>query len=107
VKCALIGNIFVYPLTPITDDCSSPAHWDAATNAKGYLIGEDEMLMDWELSKRIGQEGSSTALNDSEGKTVSLATIHSLLLLKIILRIVSGNFPVHICKVTYMQTQHR
>jgi hypothetical protein len=63
-------------MTLITDDCSSPAHWDAATKAKILhsgislgnimIMGEDGMLIDWELSKRIDQEGSSTARSEEK-----------------------------------------
>ena len=69
-------------MTLIADDCSSSAHWDATTRAKilhrdislGNIVmmGEDGMLIDWELSKRMDQGLSAR----SEEKTVSLFTIY-------------------------------
>ena len=104
MKCALIGNIFCVSMKLITDDCSSPAHWDAATKANILhrdislgnimIMGDDGMLIDWELSKRIDQEGTA----QSEEKTVSLVTIHCCCSKSIC---VAGNLPVHLCKVTY------
>jgi hypothetical protein len=107
VKCALIGNILCISITLITDDCSSPAHRDAATKAKILhrdislgnimIMGEDGMLIDWELSKRIDQEGGPSTAR-SEEKTVGLVTIHCCCSQSIS---VAGNFPVHLYKVTY------
>ena len=106
VKCALIGNTLCVSMTLITDGFSS-AHRDAATKAKILhrdislgniiIVGEDGMVIDWELSKRIDPEGSSTARN--EERTVSLITIHCCCCSKPIS--VTGNLPVHLCKVTY------